>query len=323
MLALWSLCLLSTFAVILSYGVRQKATLVKRLDERAKLSLIADAGVRQAIVYLKSLDKSYDALNDPWTGGGIYKDMAIGEGRCNIGYEYTDARTGERLMFYGLMDEERKININKAPMQVLERFFMLAAGSGESEAKDLAACVVDWRDSDSELSIPTGSAEDAYYKGLSTPYAAANSDLQVLEEMLLIKGVDEELFSKIKDYVTVYGSGLVNVNTADKIVLMSLGLDEYTADNIILFRNGDDGKPGTADDGIFESSFEIVSKLSAFCHLSSAQTDQLNTISQQNLTTKSDNFMIKCVANLEGRKNQTNATCVVNRSGKIMYWRQS
>lgn len=321
-LALWSLCLLSTFAVILSYGVRQKATLVNRLDERSRLYLVIDACVRQSLVYLKNSVKSYDALNDPWTNGPVYKGMAIGDGRCDVGYDYTDPQSQEKAVFYGLMDEERKININKASQQVLEHFFAIVAGTDESTSKDLAASIIDWRDADYELSVAQGSAEDAYYKGLTAPYPAANSDFQVPDELLLIKGMDDELFSKVRDYITVYGSGLVNANTAEKAVLMSLGLDDYTAQNIILFRRGEDGIAGTADDGVFESSFDVPVKMSAFCSLNTTEQEQLNSVSQQNLTTKSDNFMIKCVASLIGRRNKAQATCVVNKAGKILYWHQ-
>jgi type II secretory pathway component PulK len=320
--ALWSLCLLSAFAVILSYNVRQKIMLVKRLEERAKLSLILDAGVRQAIALLQeSEDKSYDSLNDPWSNNvNIFKDISVGDGVCNIKYEY--AQSGIPQERWGLIDEERKININKSPAIVMERLFRLVTNCDESQARELAACIIDWRDSDSELCVPLGSAEDSYYKSLDYPYEAGDADFDVLEEILLVKGMGEDVFSKVKDYITIYGSGLVNINTADNVTLLALGLDEYTVDNILLFRLGNDGIAGTPDDNIFESIYDITAKMREFCRLSQAQMEQLYAKAGQNLTTKSNNFMIKCIANLNKRTNFTKVECIINRSGKIFYWNQ-
>jgi type II secretory pathway component PulK len=320
--ALWSLCLLSVFAVMLSYNVRQKIMLVKRLEERAKLSLIVDAGVHQAIALLQeSEDKSYDSLNDPWGSSiDMFKDISVGEGVCNIKYEYTqDEMPQER---WGLIDEESKININKVALSVLERLLHIGLKFDEVQAQELAASIVDWRDSDSNLTIPLGSAEAPYYRSLTYSYEAKDAYFEVLEELLLVKGVESETFEKIKDYITVYGEGKVNINTASGVVLLALGLSEDVVNKIILFRLGDDGILGTGDDNIFLSVSEIAPKIAQLCRLNEQQLAQVSVIVQENLTTKSSNFMVKCIANLNKRTNFTKVECIINRSGKIFYWNQ-
>ena len=331
MVVLWSLCLLSAFAVILGYEVRQKVSLVKHLDERDRCRLIAEAGVRKAISELKEEQvKSYDALNDKWSNNpAVFKNIGVGGGTANICYNYIDTQTGNLEVRYGLVDEESKININnitdenKADMLlVLQRLFMLVFGYNEAQAQELAACIIDWRDADSNLSIPFGSAEDPYYTGLTYPYKAKNAAFEVLEELLLVKDMDENIFGKIRNYVTIYGDGKVNVNTASKIVLSALGLSEDIINKIIAFRAGDDGITGTADDNVFNQSSNIVPQLSQFGHLSSAEIAQLSDVANRYLGTKSGNFSVGCQVKLNNSRNVSQINCVINRKGIILYWRE-
>ena len=49
------------------------------------------------------------------------------------------------------------------------------------------------------------------------------------------------LYDKIKEFITIYSSGSVNINTASNEVLISLGIDERVVEKIVEFRVGDDG----------------------------------------------------------------------------------
>ncbi|MFC1666926.1 general secretion pathway protein GspK [Candidatus Omnitrophota bacterium] len=323
-LSLWSICLLSTFAVILSNGVRQKIILVQRLDERGKLHFIAEAGIKKAIIELKKeAEKTYDSLNDNWSNNtASFKAVGVGGGTFNVSYNYPHGKTGVIDTRYGLIDEERKININTADRAILERLFRVALNFHEIEAQELAASLIDWRDSDSELSIPLGSAEDRYYRNLQYPYEAKDAAFEVLEEVLLVNGMTRDIFKNIRYYVTIYGNGRINVNTAPKEVFLALRLDEKLVDKILLFRQGEDGATGTIDDNIFDAHSRIVPKLSQYFHLSDSEVAQLTRVVDHSLVTRSENFMIRSVAKLNNRKNTTEVDCVVNRDGKILYWHE-
>lgn len=325
-LVLWSLCLLSAFAVILGYNVRQKIALVKRLDERGSLRLIAEAGVVKArSLLMNDEDDLSDSLNEPWSDNPPeFKERIIGSGSLSIVYDFSDDRTGQLIKRYGLIDEERKININRAPMNVLERLFKIALGLSEIEAQELAASIIDWRDADSELSLPLGSAEASYYRSLEYAYEAKDADFEVLDELLLVKGMSNEIFEKLKSYVTIYGLGRVNINTAPKAVLLALGFSEDIADAILLFRYGegeDDGLPQNRG-GVFESSSDIAPKISQFYHLSPSELLQVSAIAEQMLTTSSDNFMVKSTAMTANRKITFEIISVIDRKGKILYWNE-
>jgi len=325
MIALWSLCLLSVFAVVLGYGVRQRMALSRRLDERSRLRLIAEAGVKKAIAELKSEEmKSYDCLSDPWSNNiAAFKDVKLGDGKFIVAYNSIDWKRLAPEIRYGATDEEGKININTTNRQVLERLFMIVLNLGDAEAQELAASIIDWRDTDNELSVPTGSAEDSYYKSLSYPYAAKNGSLDILDELLLVKGVSKSVFDRLIDYLTIYGDGKVNINTASKPVLLALGLGEDIVDKIIDFRYGKDGILGTADDGIFDAQANIVPKLSQAYNLNDSDLVKLTPIVEQGLTTYSNNFMVRSVAILSNGRNAMEAVSVVGRNGKVLYWKES
>lgn len=318
-LALWSICLLSVFAVILSYTIRQRISLVERLKELEELSLIAEAGIKKTIFYLlKTLpEETPSNARGIWgENPAFFKNMAIGEGICNIGYEM------EKNFYYGLIDEERKININTADLRLLKNFFQVVLGFDGMLAQDLAASIIDWRDEDNMLSVPLGSAEDAYYRWEKYSYEAKDAPFQVLDELLLVKGMNQDIFNKIKDYFTIYSDGRININTASREVLLSLGLKQETVDKIISFRLGPDGKALTFDDGIFDDPTKISNYLDKIYFLNEAEKKQLDYVAERYLTVQANYFMIKVNARLKNKKYTYLVTCVVDRNGHIFYWQE-
>jgi len=330
---LWSLCLLSAFAVMLGYRVRQKAILLKRLDERARVSFLAGAGAGKAASELKKrqlADPQYAALNETWSNNeAAFRGIATGGGTVDVCYDYVDERSGGAQTRYGLIDEESKINLNnigsdnkEEALDVLRRLFMAVLGYDEARAQELAASIIDWRDSDSGTSLAFGSAEEQYYSGLAYPYKPRNAALEIPEELLLVKGIDENVFSKIRNYVTIYGTGRVNANTASKAVLASLGLSEDIVDALINFRAGEDGLTGTADDNVFRQASEIVPALSAAVHLSSSEVAQLSSVASRHLGVTSKKFSAFFRVKLNNSRDVSWIYCVMDNNGKILHWRE-
>ncbi|MFA5081796.1 MAG: type II secretion system minor pseudopilin GspK [Hydrogenophilaceae bacterium] len=98
---------------------------------------------------------------------------------------------------------------------------------------ELAWHVADWLDSDQEPLQP-GSAESAYYLGLTPPYTAADRPLVSVDELTRVKGVDRDILGQLRPFVAALPRGnRVNVNTAPAEVLAalveSLTLDEAQA----------------------------------------------------------------------------------------------
>ncbi|MCX5692483.1 MAG: type II secretion system protein GspK [Candidatus Omnitrophica bacterium] len=325
-ISLWSISLLSIFSVILAYGVRQEAMLVKRLDENDKLSFILEAGAQKAFLEFKKASEGTvcDCLKDAWNNDpAAFKDVMIGEGVIDFFYDHINEDSGSLEARYGIVDENRKININKADAQVLERLFQLALGFDEMSSQELAASIIDWRDADSMLSIPIGSAENSYYRDSAYPYEAKNADIESIDELLLVKGMGSDILEKLRGYITIYGAGRINVNTASKTVLLALGLSKDMADIIISFRSGKDKLDGTVDDNIFEIPADIPVRINEFTQLSESDLAGLNTVSELYLAATSESFTVKCAAHLNNKKYTARLVCVMDKNGKILYWQES
>ena len=87
------------------------------------------------------------------------------------------------------------------------------------------------------------------------------------EELRYFEGInDKDWFGDreqagLRDVLTVYGDGRINVNTASRAVLLCIpGLDEGSVDRLLGYRNGSDGKPGTSDDQGFDNFFMLREK---------------------------------------------------------------
>ena len=135
--------------------------------------------------------------------------------------------------------------------------------------------------------------------------------------------MNQEIFDKIKPFVTVYGNGKININTVSKEVLLAFGVVDYVAENILLFRKGGDLIAGTGDDDIFLQESTIVARLSQSFDLSPSEVASLsNLVATGQFTIKSENFMIRSIAKLNHLDDQTIIIAVSDRMGRIKYWRE-
>jgi general secretion pathway protein K len=331
--SLWILTILAVLAVGLGYRSSLELKLADYNLDKLKTLYIAEAALQRAMAELEKDRNNYDALNETWSNGrdaenGVYifKDVEVGDGVFNIGYIFSENDAGEAIKFYGMMDEERKININTAPLE------MLLSLPGLNE--EIAAAIIDWRDADDK--VYKEGAENDYYQGLEKPYECKNGPFQVLEELLLVKGITPESFAKFKDIVTIYGSGKININTASREVLEVLGRTciykglpgvddsemEDLVNKIIRFRIGDDESAGTEDDNIFISPGNIVNELQdAFGELSPGQKNALNYLLPY-LTVSSEFYSLNIAARSEDKKVSKKIYAVTDRDSGIKYWHE-
>lgn len=327
-LALWSLSLLTAFTVSLGYGVRQKAALFERLDSLNFLYPAAYSGVEAArgLVKVDDATPNTDGLMDDWaTNKSLFEKIGLGDrGYCTVSYAEKKVGFDKSVTIYGLSDEQSKININTSDVATLTRVLQIGGELGKETAEEIAYCIIDWRDTDSALEHPNYGAESDYYEHLSAPYSAKNAPFESLDELLLVKGINREIFDKIKQFITPFGTGAVNINTASKEVLLALGLEDRTAQKIISYREGKDKEERTADDQYFIDPAMIGASLDRASSLDHAEVTVLNNlISGGQLDTKSSHFMVlsKGVLNKNGATVQMEA--VIDRKGNVYYLRAS
>ena len=283
--------------------VRAQLSVSFRVKNRTVVYYLAESGVKKVIREITGHLLFYDTLNE-FVPSQEEKFNIAGFEDCSYSYE--------------LADEERKVNINKASFDVLKRFFEIVALVAPAEADRLAASVMDWREL-GERPRELG-AKSGYYQALNPPYPCKQGDFEVLEELLLVKGVTPEIFSKIKDRTTVYGEGAVNINTADKLVLKSLGINDNLADTVIDFRNGPDGLAATSDDNFFSYAGNIVESLNSFEKITPEESAQLtNIVNAGLLGVSSDNFRGLSTGKNSG--DHISIDFVFDSNKKIKFWR--
>jgi general secretion pathway protein K len=89
-------------------------------------------------------------------------------------------------------------------------------------AADLADAVADWIDADSESRLP-GGGEDPDYLALGSPYRAANQPLSEIAELRRVRGFDESVIARLRQFATVLPRRTaVNINTAAPEVLVAV-----------------------------------------------------------------------------------------------------
>ncbi len=117
------------------------------------------------------------------------------------------------------------------------------------EANTAADSLADWVDTDAEPRSQGAEAEYYLQQGFSE--FPRNQGFTSVDEMILARGLHavERAKPDWRDYFSIYGDGLIDLNYAPKDVLVSVcGVAETDADNLIRERSGPDGIAGTEDD---------------------------------------------------------------------------
>lgn len=324
-ICLWALFFLTFFTVVLGNIIMQRLNVTDRIDNGIKTYFAACAGIETAKAVL-SQEKPKDpkAVYYNWASDErAFKDVKVGEAVYNVSYQIKTGASDktdepEFRTIFGLIDEERKLNINKASKETLENFFNQM---NIEEAKSLASSIIDWRDIDYEAD--SGGAENAYYNNLENPYSARNGPFKSVYELLPVKGMSKNFFDIIKDYITVFGDGKVNINTAQKEVLTALGLTPPLIVKITEFRNGPDGKQFTSDDREFSDTENIIPILDSFEGLTDDEKKELETAIAGNLIgVKAQVFQARAAGDVSGKRAGSYIDCVISKEGDVLFWNE-
>ena len=127
-------------------------------------------------------------------------------------------------------DEAAKLDLNGAPFELLQRFFV-ALGEPEDAAARLAGAVVDWRDPDS-LVQPAGGGEDADYAAAGLAGGAKDAPFESVSELAQVLGMRPALYAAAAPHLTVHtGRALPDAAFADPLLRRAMGLpDRQPAD---------------------------------------------------------------------------------------------
>ncbi len=192
--------ILGVLAMNILYGVRMGFKRVKVDISTVRAYNLTRAGLAKAIVLLRNdSDYDVDTLTDPWA-------VEVTEGRT-----YPSGENGTFTI--SITDEASKFNINllyqNPSFQPILKRILMGMGIEYGEASIKAEEITDWISKDEEITL-------VYHK---------NKPLNTVGELIRIPTVTKELFYGnddllgLLDLVTIYTSGEININTANKIIL--------------------------------------------------------------------------------------------------------
>ena len=135
----------------------------------------------------------------------------------------------------GTLDLGTQLNINTMGEQQLRTFFSFALRDFATADK-IAQAVLDWRDADS-IPRSNGAERDDYIREgrLALP---SNQTFREVSDLLSVEGVTPEIYARVAPYLTTRGSGVINVNSADTVVLRAVpGMTDEMLANILSQRS--------------------------------------------------------------------------------------
>jgi general secretion pathway protein K len=109
-------------------------------------------------------------------------------------------------------DAQSRLNLNSVLQQENEDRLRALCNNLDLSPVFISA-LKDWIDADPDV-VDADGAEDDYYTNLDPPYRSANRMMTDISELLLIKGMDTEIYNKLKPFITVLpASANLNINT--------------------------------------------------------------------------------------------------------------
>jgi general secretion pathway protein K len=125
-----------------------------------------------------------------------------------------------------------------APIQYSPLFEQRDSTGNFNDRLTTCSAIIDWADPDLQLfscdttSAPSSNAvEDSWYQLLTKPYKRKNAPYDSLEELHMVRGITDDFWQTFVDpqptdprkrEMTVWGQGVVNVNTATSLTLYAL-----------------------------------------------------------------------------------------------------
>lgn len=256
-LTIMIISLIVTLTLQFNASMRSDLEETANLRDGVKMSYIAKSGFSYALAVLSmdTAEGSVDSLHDIWADSKTLSENAgslFDDGRVELRISDHSAK----IQINHLVDENGEYNA--AQKGLLTRFLRSPVfGLSSEEVDNIVDAIKDWIDGNSE--VTRFGAEDTYYKTLEKPYACKNAPLEFVEELLLIRGITKELFygteerPGISDYLTTYGDGKININTADPLIVRALSddMDDGMVEEIVSYR--DDEENDLSDPGWYKT----------------------------------------------------------------------
>jgi general secretion pathway protein K len=275
-----ALTVVTAFVVEFAYAVYVDMNLLNNWREGRRLAALASSGASLAA----SVISQYSGrLNTTLPNPLVLPDQ--------------DVFDDKTLLSVTIEDENAKFDLNKlvdANGLVQNRYQGFRRMLEQLKLNpDIASRVVDWIDKDS-IPMLTGSEN-----------GARNDYMTSVDELMLIPGINRDIYKKLKPYVTVFGTGSININTADPLVIMTLSdqIDMDMAQSVVTYRQS--------------TPFNAANDITKVAGFGDDMWKQISGI----ITVKPTMFSISTTATSEDGLART-VDCVIDGSGLVKYWKE-
>jgi len=209
-LVLWILTLLSLMAGSFVLTMRRESGVTIALKHNAEAIAVSDSALVLAEYMLQLPDQTQRWLVD----GSIYQII----------------RRDISVTRIRIVSETGKIDINTANPNLLAAVIKTVTSDKFAEQK-LLNSILDWRDEDDDPRMQ--GAEKKEYQDAGLSYLPTNKPFQSLEELQMVLGMNQAIFTQIQPWITIY-SGQSDVN-----------VQEALPDVLNIINNDTDYKPAT------------------------------------------------------------------------------
>ena len=202
MLVLWVLALLTIIVFEFCYTMRIEATITKNFRDGERSYYLAQAGINRAFIELIKTQRAVKKFK------GAKKSMVDDPEEDELEEEETDEwKPREEPYLFALEDGEcevtigdegGKINLNwiatkaKSDRKLLADIIEKSCGLEGEERDIIVDSIIDWVDKDHNHLM--NGAEDEYYESLEEPYESRDGNFVIPEELLLVRGITDDLF---------------------------------------------------------------------------------------------------------------------------------
>jgi general secretion pathway protein K len=212
--ALWLLVIIAAAGLEVSLRARDRRLVAANLLESAQARAAAEGGLEHARALLERLlvdgergsaEARPEEWLDPWRRPEtLFRDtVALGEAKYRI----------------QLRDVGTALHLNRATEDELRRLFS-ALDVDFGRADQIAQSIMDWREP-GDAHRARG-AKREYYLRTGSPVLPRNAPFQELSEILFVRSMTPEIYQRAKPFLTLHGSGQVNLNAAERPLLLAL-----------------------------------------------------------------------------------------------------
>lgn len=299
---LWVVFILALLATSLGAQVRQKILVFQKIEQRSQLRLAIQSAVKKIMAELHAQSQQgHINSTKEWYDKGLAQGVL---------------KVGDVDVYFELKEEDGKLNLNTASVEMLTRFFEDKANLSQANAFMLANRVIDFRDEDDFVSgvFDEGGSEKSAYAGAGLGYAPKNSVFEYQAEALLVKDMSLKIFESVEKNVTIYGSGRVNINTASDAALLSVDLPRTLVDKILAVR-----KEGI----IFREPNQLLAELKGRVGLTEQELVRLATAFRHNMLGMDSSVFSLTLRATKNSNYFMKAACIFNLNSGIRYWVES